>query len=174
MQRDIKEIAPPRFHTPGRRPPRSRNAKIVREPLPPGASTGRVFYGLGDEAAAPALPPAPPPEAPEPGATGGVLFTDVAYKNGEKMHPQPPTYDKLRYAFSNADLWDTLTPQMVDMMLNPPKTYDPAYQRRVNVAVLTSIKTLQNIQRMESTYEFERLERLEKRVGDLERGPKRW
>jgi len=59
-------------------------------------------------------------------------------------------------------------------MLNPPATYDPVYQRKVNVAVLTCIKTLANMQRGDSNYEFERLERLDKRVGSLERGPKRW
>jgi len=150
-----------------------RHKKIIRSP-PAAASTGRVFYGLGDEAAAPAPPPAPPPEAPEPGATEGAVFTDLAYKDGERMDPQPSTYDKLRDAFTNRDLWDTLTPELVDMMLNPPATYDPVYQRKVNVAVLTCIKTLANVQRAESDWAFEQSALLEKRVGALERGPKRW
>ena len=111
----------------------------------------------------------PPPPAP-------AMFTDVVGRvyAWQPAPPQPSDYEKLRYKYGNADLWDTLTEEIMDLMLNPPETYDPAYQRKVNLAVLTSIKTLQNLQRMESNHAFELLGRLDKRVGSLERGPKRW
>ena len=181
--REITPLAPPRFRAPGRRYPkfvRGPDGSAVRAPTG-GVATSTGVQQLLDDEALPGREPwmpeydtPPPPEAPEPGATGGVLFTDLAYKDGKKMDPQPSTYDKLRDAFTNADLWDTLTPELANMMLNPPATYDPVYQRKVNVAVLTCIKTLANVQRMESNWDFERAQLLEKRVGALERGPKRW
>jgi len=117
----------------------------------------------------------PMPEGWVPPPRGPAMFTDVIGRvyAWQPPPPQPSDFEKLRYKYRNADLWDTLTEEIMDMMLNPPETYDPAYQRKVNLAVLTSIKTLENAQRSESDYSFERLERLEKRIGSLEGGPKR-
>ena len=74
----------------------------------------------------------------------GYMFTDVAPDElglppGHRSH-----YWYLRERFTNLDLWDTLTGDVVDMMLNPPAEYDPDYQRQVNTALLTCIKTLEN------------------------------
>lgn len=134
------------------------------------ASTG-VQQLPNDEAIPEEQPWMPYEDAPpEPGLTGGAMFTDVAYKAGKRMDPQPSAFEKLRYSFTNADLWDTLTETVMDAMLNPPEQYDPVHQRKVNVAVLTCIKTLATIQRMDSAYNFKQNERLEARVRALELG----
>ena len=80
----------------------------------------------------------------------GYMFTQVDLPEDEAKKfgaPQyaSPEHVKLREKFTNRDLWDTLTSDVVDMMLNPREEYDPDYQRQVNVAMLTCIKTLHNI-----------------------------
>lgn len=79
----------------------------------------------------------------------GYMFTQVELPEDEAKDYDVPQYAssehvKLRYKFSNRDLWDTLTRDVVDMMVNPPEEYDPDYQRQVNIAMLTSLKTLEN------------------------------
>ena len=106
----------------------------------------------------------PPPPAP-------AMFTDVVGRvyAWQPAPPQPSDYEKLRYKYGNADLWDTLTEEIMDMMLNPPETYDPAYQRKVNLAVLTSIKTLENATNLHSKFARAGRDTLDKRIGKLER-----
>tara|TARA_B100000609_G_C16845816_1_gene247831 strand:- start:91 stop:468 length:378 start_codon:yes stop_codon:yes gene_type:complete len=108
------------------------------------------------------LPPAPPPNlqvhvpsrfthSTLPETTGavqalnGYMFTDVT---PDELMALPlgyrTPYWHLRQKFGNSDLWDTLTGDVVDMMLNPRQEYDPDYQRQVNTALLTCIKTLEN------------------------------
>tara|TARA_B100000963_G_scaffold348331_1_gene355770 strand:- start:1605 stop:1979 length:375 start_codon:yes stop_codon:yes gene_type:complete len=75
----------------------------------------------------------------------GHMFTDVTPDEVMALPLGYRTpYWHLRMKFRNSDLWDTLTEEVVDMMLNPPAEYDPDYQRQVNVAMLTCIKTLDN------------------------------
>ena len=75
----------------------------------------------------------------------GYMFTDVT---PEELMALPlgyrTPYWHLRQKFRNSDLWDTLTGDVVDLMLNPREEYDPDYQRQVNVAMLTCLKTLEN------------------------------
>ena len=82
-------------------------------------------------------------------ALNGYMFTDVT---PDEMQNLPLGYRSqywyLREKFMNRDLWDTLTEDVVDMMLNPREEYDPDYQRQVNIAMLTCIKTLDNRLRM--------------------------
>ena len=73
----------------------------------------------------------------------GYMFTDVKMP-GRTKGDSRTKYDQLREKFENLDLWDTLTRDVVDTMLNPPAEYDPDYQEQINVAVLTCIKTLEN------------------------------
>ena len=148
-----------------------RHKKIIRPPPAPVSTGAKEDHSGPLDGVYTPMPEdwVPPPPAP-------AMFTDVVGRvyAWQPAPPQPSDYDKLRDAFTNRDLWDTLTPDLVDMMLNPPATYDPVYQRKVNVAVLTCIKTLANVQRAESDWAFEQSALLEKRVGALERGPKRW
>ena len=44
----------------------------------------------------------------------------------------------------SAGLWDTLTPDVVSMMMNPPLEYDATYQRKINIAFLTAIAAVNN------------------------------
>ena len=79
----------------------------------------------------------------------GYMFTKMELPEHEARNHGVPQYTsaehvKLRYKFTNADLWDTLTGDVVDMMLNPREEYDPDYQQQVNIALLTCIKTLEN------------------------------
>ena len=108
------------------------------------------------------VPPAPPPNMrvhvpsrfthstlPETigvsQALNGYMFTDVT---PDELMALPlgyrTPYWHLRQKFRNSDLWDTLTGDVVDMMLHPREEYDPDYQRQVNIAMLTCIKTLEN------------------------------
>ena len=83
----------------------------------------------------------------------GFMFTQVELPEHEAMNygaHSVPEHAKLRYKFANQDLWDTLTPDVVGMMIRPRETYDPDYQRQVNIAMLTCIKTLEN--RINSPY----------------------
>ena len=80
----------------------------------------------------------------------GYMFTQVDLSEDEAKKFGAPQYAipehvKLREKFTNRDLWDTLTSDVVDMMINPPEDYDPDYQRQVNIAMLTSLKTLENL-----------------------------
>ena len=106
----------------------------------------------------------PPPPAP-------AMFTDVVGRvyAWQPAPPQPSDFDKLRYKYKNPDLWETLTEEIMDLMLNPPKTYDPAYQRKVNLAVLTSIKTLQNESNLKFKFARAATDTLDRRIGELER-----
>ena len=86
------------------------------------------------------------PETTGVGQTlNGYMFTDVT---PDELMALPlgyrTPYWHLRQKFGNSDLWDTLTGDVVDMMLNPRQEYDPDYQRQVNTALLTCIKTLEN------------------------------
>ncbi len=169
-----EELVPTRFHTPGRRPSRGRNPKIVREPLPPAT----VSTGAKEE---PSSTPdhngpldgeyTPMPEGWVPPPRGPAMFTDVIGRvyAWQPPPPQPSDFEKLRYKYRNADLWDTLTEEIMDLMLNPPETYDPAYQRKVNLAVLTSIKTLENATNLHSKFARAGRDTLDKRIGKLER-----
>ena len=78
-------------------------------------------------------------------ALNGYMFTDVT---PDELNNLPVGYRTpywhLRQKFTNADLWDTLSGDVVDMMLHPREEYDPDYQRQVNIAMLTCIKTLEN------------------------------
>ena len=79
----------------------------------------------------------------------GYMFTQVALPEDEaRQHGVPqyagPEHVKLRHKFTNQDLWDTLTPDVVHMMVHPREQYDPDYQRQVNIYLLTCIKTLEN------------------------------
>jgi len=81
-------------------------------------------------------------------ATGTHLFTDVTISPTRLQELRKYGYDgesphfKLREADSNTDVWDTLTPEVVKMMMNPPTLYDPQYQKKVNIAVLTALGAL--------------------------------
>ena len=91
------------------------------------------------------------PETTGVGQTlNGYMFTQVELPEDEaRLHGVPqyagPEHVKLRHKFTNRDLWDTLTPDVVDMMVHPPPAYSAFYQRQVNIAMLTSIKTLENM-----------------------------
>lgn len=79
----------------------------------------------------------------------GAMFTQMELPEDEaRQHGVPqytgPEHVKLRHKFTNKDLWDTLTPDVVHMMVHPRKEYDPDYQKQVNIALLTCIKTLEN------------------------------
>ena len=78
-------------------------------------------------------------------ALNGYMFTDVT---PDELNNLPVGYRTpywhLREKFTNRDLWDTLTGDVVDMMLHPREEYDPDYQRQVHIALLTCIKTLEN------------------------------
>ena len=83
----------------------------------------------------------------------GFMFTQLELSEHEAMNygaHSHPEHAKLRHKFINQDLWDTLTPDVVDMMISPYETYDPDYQRQVNIAMLSCIKTLEN--RINSLY----------------------
>ena len=83
-----------------------------------------------------------------PSSIGTHLFTDAK--------PDPALEEELRKfggnpfdpltllrdVDRNVDVWDTLTPAVVNMMMNPPAEYDAKYQKRVNVAVLTALAAL--------------------------------
>ena len=113
----------------------------------------------------------PMPEDWVPPPRGPAMFTDVIGRvyAWQPAPPQPSDFEKLRYKYGNADLWDTLTEEIMDLMLNPPETYDPAYQRKVNLAVLTSIKTLENATNLHSKFARAGRDTLDKRTGKLER-----
>ena len=48
----------------------------------------------------------------------------------------------IREIDNNRDVWDTITQDVVQMMLNPPQEYDPKYQKKVAVVLLTAIGAL--------------------------------
>ena len=76
----------------------------------------------------------------------GVMFTDVTTNelNRSLGVGYRNTYWHLREKFANKNVWDTLTSDVVEMMLNPPAHYDPDYHKQVIIAMLTCIKTLEN------------------------------
>ena len=55
---------------------------------------------------------------------------------------------KLRDVFQNVDLFDTLTPDAVKLLMNPPSEYSAEYQKKVNEIVLTALATLKNLANM--------------------------
>ena len=99
-----------------------------------------------------ALPPFPVGFARNVQAIGGKLggahlFTDVKpdpererelNRYGYTMTP----HLLLREIDTNQDVWDTLTPEVVKMMMNPPETYDAQYQKTVNIAMLSVLAAL--------------------------------
>ena len=78
----------------------------------------------------------------------GYMFTQMELPEHEAMDQGVPKYTSAEHVklqrSNNKDLWDTLTGDVVDMMLNPPAEYDPDYHNQVNIALLTCIKTLEN------------------------------
>jgi hypothetical protein len=81
-------------------------------------------------------------------STGTHLFTDAKLDDERRRELERYGYNTtsphfmLREVDRNVDIWDTLTPQVVNMMLNPPDKYDPQYQKKVATALLTVIGAL--------------------------------
>lgn len=75
----------------------------------------------------------------------GYMFTqqELSEREASNYGSMTPEFVKLRYKFRNRNLWDTLTGDVVNMMLNPPKEYDPDYHKQVNIAILTSMKAIE-------------------------------
>ena len=119
-----------------------RHAQDLREHLPPAP-----LPSLSARAQVPTrlLRPTQPETTGVSQALNGYMFTDV---KPDELMKLPPAYRShywyLREKFTNRDLWDTLTEDVVGLMLSPREEYDPDYQRQVNIALLTCIKTLEN------------------------------
>ena len=76
------------------------------------------------------------------------LFTDAKIDEERRAdlerfgyNPTDPHF-MLREIDNNRDVWDTITQDVVQMMLNPPQEYDPKYQKKVAVVLLTAIGAL--------------------------------
>ncbi len=116
---DVRECLPPAYRDAGRRPRAQVPRRLLRPTQPETTGVAQVL--------------------------NGYMFTDVT---PDELMALPlgyrTTYWHLRQKFTNQDLWDTLTGDVVDMMLHPREEYDPDYQKQVNIALLTCIKTLEN------------------------------
>jgi hypothetical protein len=81
---------------------------------------------------------------------GTYLFDDDGASQEEKDRLKHTSYDTddphfiLRRVFKNSHVWDTLDPEAVKTMLNPPPVYDPEYQKKVNKIMLTCIAAINN------------------------------
>ena len=87
--------------------------------------------------------------APRPVSTG-YYYTFLEAEMDEERARQARAYGydpnnphlKLKEVDKSTDVWDTLTPEVVDMMMNPPASYDQAYERKRNIVLLTVMAQL--------------------------------
>ena len=77
-------------------------------------------------------------------AATGFTFLDMEYD--PSTHPDGSKEYRQFRGFESKDIWDTLTDDLFSKILNAPDEYNKTYQKEVNVALLTAIKTLLNLQ----------------------------
>ena len=68
---------------------------------------------------------------------GGYTLLDAQKKNEELY----VTWDKFR----DINVNDTLSPDILDRLANPPPHYDPEYQKMVNMHFATAFRMLENL-----------------------------
>ena len=84
-----------------------------------------------------------------PVSDGPHMFTKVKIDPEREADLQRRGWDTkdplvlLKEIDTNTDMWDSLTTEVVKMMVNPPTEYNAAYQKSVNIAILSALAALQ-------------------------------